>query len=559
MPIYKSNGRLIYFAHIPKCAGTSVENYLQARLGKAAFLDRRFLAGGERWSKTSPQHIDAESLNRLFPADFFDAAFAVVRHPADRLLSAFYFQRDVEKKIKRDAVFSNWLVKLQEKLRENQFAFDNHFRQQTELIPSECQIFRLEDGLKKVTEYLDEVLGEQDTQLEIGNFNSNISGRKGADVDLTTSDHEIIERIFSLDYEKFGYELRSIKTKIVGEPESRNESETLLSGKTRSAAVHLEGPLTFAIKNPAPNHRKGWFWGETFFATGLANALKRKGHNVSTQMRRRWDEQAEEDENSIDIVLRRPGRHYAPKPGRRLIVWVLYSGRGGLSAVEVDSAHHIFVSSKLEANVLANQHGEDKISTLLQAFDADRMSPDGVKNISNVLYVGNHYAQKSRLSVRMALKYGVDIDLYGNNWKATEAEHLVKSDFIDNTELAPYYRGAKVVLNDHEHEMGVKGFVSNRIFDVLASGVPVISDQISGLPDEFSKWVGIYAKEDHFVDLVERACEEGPVRRAERVDFARHIREIHSFDQRADVIIEAARTSSSSCKRRYFQSNKATG
>jgi hypothetical protein len=53
MPYVTAAGKLIYFAHVPKAGGSSVENYLAARFGPLAMLDRnwtryRFDEGGWR-------------------------------------------------------------------------------------------------------------------------------------------------------------------------------------------------------------------------------------------------------------------------------------------------------------------------------------------------------------------------------------------------------------------------------------------------------------------------------------------------------------------------------
>ncbi len=68
MPIIRADSKLIFFAHVPKCGGSAVQTYLNNRFGPLAFEDRRFLSVPERkrWSKTSPQHVDVETLNRMF-------------------------------------------------------------------------------------------------------------------------------------------------------------------------------------------------------------------------------------------------------------------------------------------------------------------------------------------------------------------------------------------------------------------------------------------------------------------------------------------------------------
>ena len=69
MPVLQISGKLIYFAHVPKCAGTAIELYLQRRFGSLGFRDGGyFMAPAEQhWTKSSPQHIDLDALERLLP------------------------------------------------------------------------------------------------------------------------------------------------------------------------------------------------------------------------------------------------------------------------------------------------------------------------------------------------------------------------------------------------------------------------------------------------------------------------------------------------------------
>ena len=84
MPFFRIDRELHYFAHVPKCAGASVEVYLRKRFGKIAFANSQFynVPEAQRWTKSSPQHIDREAL-----------ALRIERQPASRagMLERFVF------------------------------------------------------------------------------------------------------------------------------------------------------------------------------------------------------------------------------------------------------------------------------------------------------------------------------------------------------------------------------------------------------------------------------------------------------------------------------------
>ena len=74
MPIFKTSFGYIYFSHIPKCAGTSIENYINGLNNNSIFfLDRTFNTTSplKEWSISSPQHILGNSIPMLFKKIFF--------------------------------------------------------------------------------------------------------------------------------------------------------------------------------------------------------------------------------------------------------------------------------------------------------------------------------------------------------------------------------------------------------------------------------------------------------------------------------------------------------
>ena len=210
MPIVKIAGKLVYYGHIPKCGGSAVESYLHARFGGMAMLDTKYMSLPEkhRWSKTSPQHIDVASLRRLFPPGFFDLSFSVVRHPVERLVSVFHFQRDVEKLIPHDMNFSGWLTHIQTRMQDDPFHLDNHLRPMAELVPEEAKLFHLEHGLDSLIPWFDEIAGDQKQPrcMPLSNERGAYSKVKIEKVEPGSKDIDVICRIYAADFSRFGYQ-----------------------------------------------------------------------------------------------------------------------------------------------------------------------------------------------------------------------------------------------------------------------------------------------------------------------------------------------------------------
>lgn len=208
MPIFKADGRLIYYAHVPKCGGSAVNWYLRERFGPLAFHDDGHTGQPERsrWSRSSPQHIDRASLARLFPPGFFDAVFTIVRHPVSRLTSAYHFQADVEGTIPAGTGFSDWLADLEDRAAEDPFVFDNHVRPMAEIVPEGAQVFHMEHGLDGLVAWFDALTGTASGPRAVPRLNA--KGRHTGDTSKAAPSAGDIARIAALhavDFDRFGY------------------------------------------------------------------------------------------------------------------------------------------------------------------------------------------------------------------------------------------------------------------------------------------------------------------------------------------------------------------
>jgi len=103
------------------------------------------------------------------------------------------------------------------------------------------------------------------------------------------------------------------------------------------------------------------------------------------------------------------------------------------------------------------------------------------------------------------------------------------------------YSSAGVLLNDHWETMRDWGFVSNRLFDALACGTPVISDDLVELDELFAGAVLEYRDAGELRDFVEAALADPDAARDRAARGRALVREHHTFDHRAHQLLDALR------------------
>ncbi|ROU02981.1 sulfotransferase family 2 domain-containing protein [Histidinibacterium lentulum] len=213
MPLFRASGKLVYFAHVPKCGGTSVEHYLSARFGPLGLWDPFFAlrSRAAAWSRSPPQHMPEAVRRDLIPDGLFDASFALVRHPVARLNSVFLFQSEIEKAVPRAVTFSRWLDLVERELETNPYQLHGHLLPTGHFVPETATVFRLEDGIDRIIPWLDRLSNTVDGPRSMPRSNVLIDRLKheGADppqrAGPSTADIERIGRLYAEDFARFGY------------------------------------------------------------------------------------------------------------------------------------------------------------------------------------------------------------------------------------------------------------------------------------------------------------------------------------------------------------------
>ncbi|MBO5038457.1 MAG: glycosyltransferase [Alphaproteobacteria bacterium] len=128
------------------------------------------------------------------------------------------------------------------------------------------------------------------------------------------------------------------------------------------------------------------------------------------------------------------------------------------------------------------------------------------KHKTKLLFIGNLYPEaKTRKTVDLALKNGLELDIYGSGWGKVlpkEKLYLHKGVQIPGDELKYYYSSADIVFNDTREDMIEAGFIPNRIFDVTAAKGFLISDYMAEIEEIYGDAIVMYKNEAEFLALV---------------------------------------------------------
>lgn len=291
-----------------------------------------------------------------------------------------------------------------------------------------------------------------------------------------------------------------------------------------------------AIKTCVPDHAVKASWGDYHFAQSLAQALERAGHRARVDIMADWAAAPADD--ALDIVLQGHD-HHPPRDGIPSLLWLIYPGKR-FGWEQLASYDHVFVGSAVFAQKLARRVAGLAPSVLHQAFDAGVMSPAGAGARRNLVFVANNHFARGRPIAEFARKSGAAFKLWGRGWEGDDWAAFLQAEVIANDKLGAVYGKSAAVLCDHTAIMARNGFLSNRVFDALACGVPVIMDVVAGLPEGFADLIHCVDSQATFEAAIDSVAAETTARRKARQAFAGTMKTAHSFDARARQLIAKA-------------------
>lgn len=192
MTLYRANGRVLHFVHIPKTGGSSLGTTIRNSGARRALHHKSDLG----FLKMPVQHMHAHLYTRLIPKQFCNATIAVVRDPLARMMSEFKYQENLNR---TRLSFDQWVEQVIGEYNEDPFCHQNHIRPQHEFIAPRTKVFRFEDGLEAPLNFACGILKLSPNPLEQ-------LKRSSRTFEPPAATKKIIRDFYARDYEVLGYE-----------------------------------------------------------------------------------------------------------------------------------------------------------------------------------------------------------------------------------------------------------------------------------------------------------------------------------------------------------------
>jgi len=290
----------------------------------------------------------------------------------------------------------------------------------------------------------------------------------------------------------------------------------------------------WSLRIGAPSGRGGSRWGDVPVADALRRELRAHGLVVRISGRDRWGSGSDA---GADVTLHLKGRGVAPvAPAQCNLLWV-FSHPSEIAPGELDAADVVLAASALLARRLREMTSTPVVE-LPQAADARRFSVGPVDESlrSQLLFVGNTRSI-ARPVVMDCVAAGLPLTLVGAGWERFVDAKLVTKDHVPPDELPAWFRSAEVVLNDHWDDMRRWGIVSNRVFDALACGVCVLSDEVPGMAALLDDAVATFDDTETFASRA-AALLDAPADRSARAERGRRaVLAAHTWEHRAAQLV----------------------
>lgn len=310
-----------------------------------------------------------------------------------------------------------------------------------------------------------------------------------------------------------------------------------------SAGTWSESPLHVGITLTHDDPSAGW--GDYYTAHELGDALAGLGWQVTYL--ERWRDAWYDPDPTIDVVVSLLDAFDVRRlpEGVVTVAWVRNWTDRWLAHPWFDE-HDIVLASSRRSKQLIDERSAHVAQLLPLATNPERfrMPTEPAPQTIDVVFAGNHWGQDRSVQevVPRLLAADHSVAVFGKGWEAVPGIAAVARGPIPYDDLPAAYAAASIVIDDTATPTLPYGSVNSRVFDALAAGTLVITDNGAGAAELFGDSLPAADDPAELAALVSTYLAD-PEARRERVDALRAIvLERHTYTHRARELQAILRT-----------------
>ena len=310
--------------------------------------------------------------------------------------------------------------------------------------------------------------------------------------------------------------------------------------------LHCEQPLhiAFAVTEAGPDVSAG----DYFTALELANALQARGCTVSFLTRRggSWYDVAPEVDVIVSMLdsfdLSQVQQHR-----KKLIhiAWVRNWPERWLENPSLSLYDLILCASDGLCEQISEAAGRPTelfpIATNPARFDSRGLEDKAFA--SDYVFTGSYWGKSRDIGEHLKpAELDFDFALYGKNWEQVDTLKDWHRGFLPYGDVPKAYANTRIVIDDAAVSTRDNGSVNSRVFDALAAGALVISNQQTGTHALFGDTFPAWHDQASLHDELNHWLTDEPARQARVNELRAQVLASHTYEKRADELLSKLKT-----------------
>ncbi len=287
--------------------------------------------------------------------------------------------------------------------------------------------------------------------------------------------------------------------------------------------------------------------GDYFTALELAGALEKQGWQARMLARNEgnWYEAG----NDTDVLVSMledydPGQIRDSKPGLLTIAWARNWFEKWAVSPGLGDYGILLASSGAACRELEEKTGLP-VRCFPIAANAERFrEANGEADPAfrcDVCFTGNRFSPREIEKALVPANLPYEIRIYGDGWDASESFRPYCKGHLPYDEIPKVYRGAKIALDDATASTRETGAVNSRVFDALAAGCLVLTNNEAGARETFEGKLPVFRNREELEALLKQYLEDEAARQDKVAELRRFVLERHTYGIRAKELTELIR------------------